>query len=173
MRCHGFRATRARAMRRVIDGTRRASRSACGDVSIGARRSRRYRMRWSWLLLAPALCASACTMVDPTSNATSAAVDRAAVDRAAVDRAALDRAALDRAAVDGTATERKAYPEVVTAAARPTGDAACERINAGSQRMASADARDADGPNLIDRARLDRTVLERASPEGADDDRKS
>ena len=120
-------------------------------------------MRWSWLLLAPALCASACTMVDPTSNATSAAVDRAAVDRAAV----------DRAAVDGTATERKAYPEVVTAAARPTGDAACERINAGSQRMASADARDADGPNLIDRARLDRTVLERASPEGADDDRKS
>lgn len=61
----------------------------------------------------------------------------------------------------------------MTAAARPTGDAACERINAGSQRMASADARDADGPNLIDRARLDRTVLERASPEGADDDRKS
>ena len=112
-------------------------------------------MRWSWLLLATALCGSAaCTMGDATSNA-AALTDRVVCFE------------VTQAAAHATAAH--------AAAAHAMGGAACERAAATRLPASIARMREPiiDRSSIIDRSRRGSTVPEPVSSEGADDDREA
>jgi hypothetical protein len=107
-------------------------------------------MRWSWLLLATALCGSAaCTTGEATSRSSSAAT------------------LMDTLTID-TLTERVVCLEITIVAAHAVGGATCER---GVEARRTASPARTRGPVIIARSRFDSAVPEHASPEGADDDR--
>jgi hypothetical protein len=114
-------------------------------------------MRWSWLLLATALCGSAaCTTGEATSRSSSAAT-------------LIDTLTIDTLTID-TLTERVVCLEVTIVAAHAVGGATCERGVEPRQTASPARTR---GPVIIARSRFDSAVPEHASPEGADDDREA